>query len=184
MERPPMPLSREMSGAKSLRELAAKYHRGLYLFALALCRRDRQEALDIVQQTYLEVLEGRADLTSADDPRAFLFGVARRVAASRRRRRSIWGRVLGSVPEKGPDVATFIDPEQAAQADEQVVRVNRALGQLHGRQLEVITLVFAQNLTVEQAAGAMGVSVGSARVHYDRAKKRLKKLLGEDGNAL
>jgi RNA polymerase sigma factor (sigma-70 family) len=179
-----MPLPGEMSEANKAVEKAALHHRGLYHFALALCRRDRQEALDVVQQTYLEVLEGRADLVSAMNPRAYLFGVARRVAASRRRRRSIWGRIAGLALVKEPQTTVFSSPEREAQAEEDVRRVNKALDRLKGRQLEVVTLVFAEGLTVEEAAAAMGVSVGSARIHYARAKNRLKDLLKEDGHAV
>jgi RNA polymerase sigma-70 factor (ECF subfamily) len=44
----------------------------------------------------------------------------------------------------------------------------------------VLDLVFGQDMTVEEAALALGISTGSARVHYDRGKKRLRHLLGEN----
>jgi RNA polymerase sigma factor (sigma-70 family) len=170
-----------MNEPSAMAEAAARHHESLFRFALALSRYDRQEALEVLQQTYMEVLEGRADLSRARDEKAFLLGVARRVAASRRRRRSLVGRILslGTFGEPGPDRPS---PEALASTDEEAGRVRRAVSSLPARQMEVSMLVFMEGLTVEQAALAMGVSVGSARTHYHRAKQGLARML-EDRDA-
>ncbi|MCP4605953.1 MAG: sigma-70 family RNA polymerase sigma factor [Proteobacteria bacterium] len=178
-----VPLSSEMNEANTAAEIAARYHGGLFNFAMALSRRNRQEALEIVQQIYMEVLEGRADLKSAKDPRAYLFGVARRVAASRRRRRSIWGRILGLKLIETPGGPVIENPEDQAADREQIALMKKALVDLPDRQREVVALVFAEDMSVEEAAKVMGVSVGSARTHYHRAKKRLLKQLEENDDA-
>jgi RNA polymerase sigma-70 factor (ECF subfamily) len=56
----------------------------------------------------------------------------------------------------------------------------RALGQLAERQREVLHLVFYQELTIEQAAGVMHISIGTARTHYERGKARLRELLASE----
>ena len=176
-----MPLPDEMSAPQSPVDIASRHHAGLFRWALALARGDRFEAEEIVQQCYVEVIEGRADLAAATDARAFLFGVARRVAASRRRRRSIWGRIMRLDFERFEPPAAPPDPEEAAAAGERRSRAWQALASLDGRQLEIATLVFGEGRTVEEAAATMGVSVGSARTHYHRAKRKLARFL-EDGD--
>ena len=45
----------------------------------------------------------------------------------------------------------------------------------------MLHLVFYQDLTIAAAADVMGISVGSARVHYERGKAQLRRLLGDNG---
>ena len=52
-----------------------------------------------------------------------------------------------------------------------------ALTRLSPRQQEVLHLVFYQDLTIEEAAGLLGISLGSARTHFERGKARLREQL-------
>ncbi len=40
--------------------------------------------------------------------------------------------------------------------------------------------MFYQELTIEQAARVMGVALGTARTHYERGKRALRKRLAEE----
>jgi RNA polymerase sigma-70 factor (ECF subfamily) len=44
-------------------------------------------------------------------------------------------------------------------------------------QQEVILMVFYHQMTIEQSAEVLQVSLGTARTHYERGKKNLKKLI-------
>jgi RNA polymerase sigma-70 factor (ECF subfamily) len=56
-----------------------------------------------------------------------------------------------------------------------------ALRRLPARQRDLLHLVFYQDLSIGEAADVLGVSIGTARTHYERGKARLRRLLGEEG---
>ena len=58
----------------------------------------------------------------------------------------------------------------------------RGLESLSRRQREVLQLVFYHDMTIEEAAHVMKVSLGSARTHYERGKKSLAEKLERGGD--
>jgi RNA polymerase sigma factor (sigma-70 family) len=147
-------------------------HPASFAWALAMCRRDPDDAQEVLQETYLKIFEGKARFDGRSTLKTWLFGVIRRTAAARRRLR--WLRDLRFVLA---DVSGVPDGRESA--ERQVIRSERtsallrAMEHLARRQREVIELVFYHDMTIEEAAGVAGVSVGTARVHYHRAKQRL-----------
>jgi RNA polymerase sigma factor (sigma-70 family) len=162
--------------------IAARHHASLFRWALALARGDRAEAEEILQLCYLEVIEGRADLLRADNQKSFLFGVVRNIAASRRRRASMWGRVA-RLQWLWPEPPRAADPEEACLKTEAARSAWNALGALTGRQLEIATLAFNEDMTIEEASAVMGISLGTARSHYHRAKQKLCRALDSEARA-
>ena len=77
--------------------------------------------------------------------------------------------------EKAPSSVSSIQSEIIAH--EEVDLILSALKQLSERQQSVLHLVFYQDLTIEEAAELLNISLGSARTHYQRGKERLKKIL-------
>jgi RNA polymerase sigma-70 factor (ECF subfamily) len=61
--------------------------------------------------------------------------------------------------------------------DERAQEMRTVLSQLPARQAEVLHLVFYQDLTLNEAAQVMKISLGSVRQHYERGKARLRSLL-------
>jgi RNA polymerase sigma-70 factor (ECF subfamily) len=146
-------------------------------WAVQCCGGDRQEADDVLQTTYLKVLDGRARFDGRSSLKTWLFGVIRRTAAERRRAR--WARDLVALRWRNGHPAPAAVPTPEAQSgDAETARELRgALASLPARQREVLHLVFYQDLTVEEAAEVLGISPGSARTHYHRGKAALRARL-------
>ncbi len=149
-------------------------HAASFGWALACCSGDEAEAADTLHDAYLKVLDGRARFAGRSSFRTFLFGVVRRTALERRRKRrarvvlaKAWGR----------DRATMRDRPDPVVRSERSRMLTEALGRLSARQREVLHLVFYEEMTIEEAASVLGTSLGTARTHYERGKRRLRRLL-------
>lgn len=164
-----------------LEKQLASLHPQCFGWAMACCGHRREEAEDVLHDAYVSVLDGlRFDGRGGATLKTWLFGVIGRTARARLRRDRL--RAL-----LGVEHASRIDtpapptwPDENAVASERRTRTLRALAQLPRRQREVLLLVFYHDLTVEEAGKVMTISVGSARVHYQRGKQRLALLLAED----
>ena len=161
-----------------LKRQLERVHADCFGWAMACCGRDRDDAEEVLQTVYLSVLDGRARYDGQSSFGTWLFGVIRLTAASERRKAWLRGLLLtreaGSLKPEAP-----APPDAAVEHDSRRDNLLHALVRLATRQREVLQLVFYHDLTVEEAAAVMGVTVGSARTHYARGKARLAALLGD-----
>lgn len=167
-----------MDDAEMRRQLE-QHHLASYGWALRCCGRDATQAEDVLQTAYLKILDGRARYDGHCAFKTWMFAVIRHTAADERRRQ--WLRTV-KLAAYGRDYEGVFHEEPAAthlERMEMSARFRRALATLPGRQQEVLHLVFYQDFTIEKASKVMGVSVGSARTHYERGKRRLQKWFNE-----
>jgi RNA polymerase sigma-70 factor (ECF subfamily) len=163
-----------------LDEELSRHHRAAFGWALACCRWDRSVAEDVLQTSYLKLVDGRARYAGESEFRTFLFGVIRRTASEDRRRRAMRA-VMSfgfSESQNGHVEATGLTPIIRDETSRELIA---ALERLSSRQRDVLHLVFYQELTIAAAADILGISVGSARAHYERGKAKLRQLLGDNG---
>jgi RNA polymerase sigma-70 factor, ECF subfamily len=161
----------------TLRASLETHHAEGWSWALACCRGDVAQAEDALQLSYHKILDRRARFDGRSSFKTWLFGVIRLTVLDQRR--WTWRRFLRWAPlsaaEIRPDLAAAA-PEALA-ARERCDAVRAALDGLGARQAEVLRLVFYHDLTLDEAAVAMGVSPGTARTHYERGKERLRRQL-------
>jgi RNA polymerase sigma-70 factor (ECF subfamily) len=156
-------------------------HPASFGWALWCCRHRREEAEEVLQTTYLKILEGSARFEGRSSLRTWLFAVIRRTAIERRRRHWLRGQLFDRWQAREPVPRSEPDPEAAAHAAESGRALLQALGGLSSRQRELLHLVFYQDLTVEEAAGVLQISLGTARTHFKRGKHQLRRILSETG---
>jgi len=155
-----------------------RLHPASFGWALNCCRRDPIEAEEVLQTVYLKILEGKACYRGESSLKTWLFAVIRKTAASEYRRRLLRSWRLAAGPE---EVSDHIAPNEAVTArlerSEVQMHFQDALKSLPRRQGEALHLVFYEDLSLREAADVMGVSLGSARQHYERGKKKLRESL-------
>ena len=152
-----------------------KLHRASFGWAMSCCRRNHLEAEDVLQSVYLKILEGKAVYRGDCKLQTWLFAVIRKTAISERRKTLV--RALAVAPDMSSKSNSC---EKELELSELQKRFRQALESLPARQREALHLVFYQDLSLREAAGVMGVTIGSARRHYERGKTRLRESLNRE----
>ena len=129
---------------------------------------DAHTAEDVAAEVFEEAWKHAASYEDRGlPPRAWLFGIARNVVASHRRR---WFR-------RPPHLALeAYDGPAASPLSAEMTDLVRALQQLPANQAEVVMLRFVHGLSLEETADAVNASVDSVKGRQARALLRLREL--------
>lgn len=161
-----------MAAPPDLLDQVSALHADAYGWAVACCGGDPEMAADALQESYVKIATGRAAFRGRSSLKTWWLGVVRITALEQHRGRLRWRRTIDAVRgwlaifgEAGETAAppATPDPDQLL----------AALAQLPARQAEILRLRLQHGLSLSEAADVMHISVGSARQHYERAKKRL-----------
>lgn len=149
--------------------------------------RDRDEALDLVQDAMIRLARRYADRDSEEWTPLF-YRILQNGVRDWHRRRAVRRRVMVFFGRGGDDeydpVASAPDPAGRT-PDEQLENraamagLEAAIRELPARQQEAFMLRTFEGLDVAATAAAMGVSDGSVKTHYSRAVHTLRDKLGE-----
>jgi RNA polymerase sigma-70 factor (ECF subfamily) len=159
-------------------------------FRIALMNvRDRDEALDIVQDSMIRLVR-RYSQRPSEEWRPLFYRILQNRIRDVQRRRSVRSRVLsffGGIEgeEYDPLVAApgpaADNPLDRVLAHDAMQALEQALSILPARQREAFTMRNFEGLDVAQTALAMNCTEGSVKTHYSRAVHRLRELLREHG---
>jgi RNA polymerase sigma-70 factor (ECF subfamily) len=149
---------------------------------------DRDEALDIVQDTMIRLVRSYGDRPS-EEWRPLFFRILANRITDQQRRQSVRRRVLAwfapADEDDGEDpLANLPDPNPAGPDDllgraDAITALEAAVGRLPARQRQAFLLRSLEGLDVAATAAAMGCSEGSVKTHYSRAVHTLRAALGD-----
>ncbi len=149
---------------EALGGLYDRYSAPVYHLALAQTG-DPDEAQDLLQETFLALVERGAAAARIRSPRAYLLSVAHHLATRRRGRRR--EEPLGEARAESADGL-------------QAVRVQQALAALPPEQATVVALKVWHDLTFAEIAAALRIPPNTAASRYRYGLAKLRQLMGDD----
>ena len=177
-----------LQGERQLNQFFAEVERRALRIA-EIGVRDRDEALDLVQEAMIKLARNYA--TRAQEEWTPLFyRILQNGIRDWHRRQKVRNRVMVwfgrsstvdddyDIVQQAPDPAGRAPEEELANR-EAMQRLETALQSLPDRQREAFTLRTFEGLDVAGTAVAMGCSQGSVKTHYSRAVHTLREKLGE-----
>jgi len=167
--------------------LAEVERRALRIAEIAV--RDRDEALDLVQDAMIKLVRSYADRPGDEWPPLF-YRILQNGVRDWHRRQKVRNRVMvwfgrgGASDDDFDIVASAPDPagrspDEQLQTHEAMQRLEASIHELPGRQREAFMLRTFEGLDVAGTAVAMGCSEGSVKTHYSRAVHSLRDKLGD-----
>jgi RNA polymerase sigma-70 factor (ECF subfamily) len=172
-----MPLTESAPGttpdpARVFAALWAAHHGSV----LAYCRRraSAEMAADAATATFAVLWRRIANPPA--DPLPWLYAVARRELANRRRAQSRWGAFLARLSNDRIVTGGEVAADASSQAlDRSSARA--ALGRLRPDDRELLMLIAWEGLSPTEAAASLGVSLPTFSVRLHRARRRLQSEL-------
>ena len=159
---------RSADGDRDALNIIYKYmNRQIYAVAYSVLR-DFSLADDVVQETYIKILEKAFSYRKGTNARAWVLSVARNIAIDMFRRR----RFEGSEDNLS---------EQSIRFDESAVvssmEVKNALDTLDDEERQIITLKIYAGLKHREIASLLGITEEASKKKYQRAAVKLRDLL-------
>ena len=164
-------------------ELYNRYFDPVYDF-VARMTRNRDEAEDIAQDTFLKAMNALGGLQKGASFKSWIFTIARNTALNRLEKSSRT-RPLHFEDSEGEEVTfdvvdtdRFSDPEEAAQASAVAALVWQAAAGLDPKQLSLLDLHLRQGLDSGEIADVLGVTKNNGYVMLNRLKKAVEDSIG------
>jgi len=174
-------MARLASGDReALTPLVERHYVRLYRIALGYLR-EREDALDVVQEAFVKVYQAAARWDGSADAGPWLSRLTVNLSIDRWRRNKRRGQTFSPLVE-GDHLEVLAAhgpaPDQGVAVRESGDRLALALRALPERQRAVVVLRHYQELSLEEVAATLGISLGTVKSSLHRALKRMRATLG------
>ena len=156
-------------------ELYRKYHHDVFQFLFYMVK-NRELAEDLVQEVYIRVLKSYEKFEGKSSEKTWLFSIARNVAIDSFRKQKGWKQRLlekfdwstNQVKDDHPI------PEEIAIQNEEIQYIYQCLDHCTVDQRMVIIMRYIHDLSISEAASALGWTESKVKTTQHRALKVLK----------
>jgi len=148
------------------------HHRDCYGWALHCCHQDKDLASEVLQDSYVKILENQRGFIGKSEFKTWAFAIIRNTAVDvfrRRKKETMFIQIDNTLHDTGYETGTEKEVDRQLMAE----FFNHVLDKLSDRQQQLFQLVFYHDLSLNEAAQVLRLSPGAVRKYYDRAKKTL-----------
>lgn len=156
----------------SFEEIVDAHYKGLYRFALSMCKQEAM-AQDLVQQTFLQWAKKGHELRDASKVKTWLFTTIYREFLNAARREKKFEQVEFDAEIHGSTLEEDIEPDPGVDG----ARLQLALERLEPNYRAPLVLFYLKELSYRDIAEALSIPIGTVMSRLSRAKNALRTIL-------
>lgn len=165
---------------RAFSELLRRHKPALYGFVRRYVS-DADSAVDVVQETFVAAWRALARYDARRPLAVWLRAIALNKCRDRARRLAVRRFILGDKDDQSPEAQAQPDPSPVGEARlipaQRLALIQKAIDQLPEKLKEPLLLTYFDELTQQEAADLLGVTLKTVETRVYRARQRLAELL-------
>lgn len=170
-------IARVLAGEREAFHVLLQRHNAPLFATLCAALGQREDAREVLQETWLRAYQHLARLREPTRFRAWLLTIALNLARARHRRAN----ERGLEPGDEHDPRAVLVDEGPLERHEELAALRRRMAELPARQREVVDLRVNHELSHAEIARLLAISEEASRASYYQALKRLREALRHGG---
>ena len=168
--------------ARALDELFRRHREAAYGIAYRMVG-SREDALDVVQESFIHVIRGIQAFRGQSAFRTWLYRIVTHAALDYRRWRAL--RAADSLDAETAAEPAAAGPSEPSPLDEAADRdfrraIDKALANISEKNRAALVLYASEGLSYQEIADVLGISVGTVMSRIYNARQRLRELLASE----